>query len=102
MNTASDFIRNEFKITLSMLLTDAARSMINEIDGGTPRDMARDHFDRRAQIYIQEQTSKYAERMAAAGDPISCEALTEMQQKITKSIATQTDAFIEKINRHEE
>ena len=99
MNKASDYLREEFTKTLSMLLTDAARSMIQEIDAGTPQDTARDHFNSRADIYIQEQAKQYAARMAAAGDPISSAALETMQQGLKQNIATRTDELLEKINR---
>lgn len=99
MNKASDYLLEEFRKTLSMLLTDAARSMIQEIDAGTPQDTAREHFNSRADIYIQEQAKQYAARMAAAGDPISSAALETMQQGLKQNIATRTDELLEKINR---
>ena len=97
MSKSTDYIAAEFSDTLTLLIVDAAQTLLKELEAGKQPAEAKEHFKKRAEIYIDEKTRQFADQLQKAGDPITETALKNMQTNINIAIDRYTDNLIRKI-----
>lgn len=95
MNSKAAKITAEYNYRLTAYIEQAADEFIEQrINNNMPREKAIQRFNRQVEEYTNAQTDIYALEMAAAGEPISADAVEEMKRNIIKAATTKNSKLI--------
>lgn len=95
MNNDAERIKAEYNYRLTAYIEQAADDFIEQrINNNLPREKAIQRFNRQVEEYTNAQTDIYALEMAAAGAPMSAEAIEDMKKNIIEAATTRNSKLI--------